>query len=51
MESIISDTCTLKKEELYSIEKVLEDKYGNIIRWAIVGIQEDNIIISYSYKL
>ena len=51
---IKSDIIKIKKIEDFDniyIEQELSHKYNSVIRWAIVEIQENNLIISVSYGM
>ena len=51
---IKSDILKIKKIENFDniyIEQELSSKYNSIIRWAIVEIQGNNLIISVSYEM
>ena len=51
MNSILSTTCKIDKKEVFNVESILEHKYGNIVRWAIVDIIDEDLIVSVSYKV
>ena len=49
-----SDILKIKKIENFDniyIEQELSSKYNSVIRWAIVAIQGNNLIISVSYEM
>lgn len=51
---IKSDIIKIKKIENFDniyIEQELSSKYNSVIRWAIVEIQENNLIISVSFEM
>lgn len=51
---IKSDILKIKKIENFDniyIEQELSSKYNSVIRWAIVEIQGNNLIISVSYEM
>ena len=48
------DILKIKKIENFDniyIEQELSSKYNSVIRWAIVAIQGNNLIISVSYEM
>lgn len=51
---IKSDILKIKKIENFDniyIEQELSNMFNSVIRWAIVAIQENNLIISVSYEM
>ncbi len=51
---IKSDILKIKKIENFDniyIEQELSSKYNSVIRWAIVEITDNELIISVSYKM
>jgi hypothetical protein len=48
MTSILSDTIYIDKTS--QIETYLKDNYGEIVRWAIVEVTEDQYKIAFSYE-
>lgn len=49
MSKILSDIAYINKE--LQIEPYLNDKYGEIVRWAIVDVLDDKYKISFSYEV
>ena len=49
MTKILSEIVYIKKE--LSIEDFLKENYGEIVRWAIVGISDSECKISFSYEV
>lgn len=52
MKQIVSDIVYIDKTDKpdsNEIEHVLADKFGDVIRWAIIGITQDKLKICLSY--
>lgn len=50
---IISETITMNKPEnldTQTIEKALKDKFGELLRWAIIEISADTLKICVTYE-
>lgn len=47
---IISDVIILNKMPNEDIENYLNNKYKNIIRWAVIDVTDDNFKISITYE-
>ncbi len=53
MKSLVSDIVQInftKIDDIYSIEKSLSDKFGQILRWAIVDIHDSTLKICLAYE-
>ena len=50
MDSIKSNYCKISVSELKDIEAILSHKYGTIVRWAIVGVYNKMLKITFSYR-
>ena len=51
---IKSDVITIKKIENFDntyIEQELAKNYSSVIRWAVVDIQKNDLVISISYEM
>ena len=52
MKKIVSDIVEVDKNfNLTEIEAVLNNKFGEIVRWAIVEVNDEFYKISFSYEL
>ncbi len=52
IKEITSETIAIDNDKISSLERIEElliDKFGDIIRWAIVGINEDSTMVIVSY--
>ena len=49
MASIKSTTVTLPQSVMYNIEDELKKLGYDVLRWAIVEVQENSLIVSLSY--
>jgi len=50
-EKILSETIIIDKtDDSAEIERVLSQKYGEIIRWAIVKVTDQKLSVSFAYK-
>lgn len=50
---VISEITYIEKTETLdniAIEKILIDKFGELIRWAIVEVQEDKLKVCFTYE-
>lgn len=50
MHKIKSDFCEIDKVDLQNIDKILAQKYGDVVRWAIVCVYDEKLKITFSYK-
>ena len=49
MTKILSDTINIDRNLL--IENVLKDNYGEIVRWAIVEVNDNDYKVTFSYEV
>ena len=50
MKSIISEVTELEYNTSISIENLLKDLYGEILRWAIVDVCENKLKLCITYE-
>ena len=43
-----TEVCLIKADKS-NIENILEQKFGDVLRWAIVGVNDDKFKVTVSY--